>query len=185
MLERPLRDRVETLFIKLLNTAAIDDPLFDLGVITIAFNDEYADWYSAPSIQEQSNVQVGDEVGVFGYPFGTEGLVRIGCEVHPKRQRGGPVLSRGHISAIAPSPVYPIVDRYLLDAQTHGGMSGGPVFSLPSCLVVGIHTGGIGSMLAFANPLSHERTEAMILYGTDIHAALSNGLSLPKVRNRG
>jgi hypothetical protein len=104
--------------------------------------------------EEFFSAEVGDECAVAGYPYG-EGLHR---RPSGAVYRIGPVLQRGHVSAIAPYDNTARIDRVLLDVRTDKGMSGSPIFDPNTGRVFAIHDSGTEaekkSVVAFGVPLS-------------------------------
>jgi hypothetical protein len=106
-------------------------------------------------------IEVGQEIGMYGFPFGSDLMKRESDSMKPEDDedprgiyRVGPVLQQGHIAAIAPYSDGTQVDRLLLDVRTWRGMSGAPVFDPYSSTVIGIHQKGRETVTAFALPLT-------------------------------
>jgi trypsin-like peptidase len=116
-------------------------------------------------------IEVGQEIGIYGFPFGSALMRRESDSMKPEEEedgpyRVGPVLQQGHIAAIAPYSDGTLVERLLLDVRTWFGMSGAPVFDPHSSTVIGIHQRGRETVTAFALPLTQARV-AVLLAGHD------------------
>jgi hypothetical protein len=114
-------------------------------------------------------IEVGQEIGVYGFPFGENLMKRESDSMKPEDDEGpeaiyrvGPVLQQGHIAAIAPYSDGTLVDRLLLDVRTIEGMSGAPVFDPHSSTVIGIHQKGRDWVTAFALPLTQARVDLLL-----------------------
>ncbi len=94
----------------------IDTPEYDLALIGISGDDEPGS-HEPLSFQSILDIEVGMEIGTYGYAFGSALTERQ--ELSPTRvYRFGPVLQQGFVSAIAPYSDGHRVDRLLLDART-------------------------------------------------------------------
>lgn len=126
----------------------IDNPEYDLALIGIpGFNVPHA-----LAVSSEPKVEVGMEVGAYGYAYGESLMEREDFGL-TMVYRFGPVLQQGFISGIAPYDEGRYVRRLLLDIRTNKGMSGAPVFEPYSGTAVGIHTSGRDATTAFAIPL--------------------------------
>lgn len=140
----------------------VDDSMLDLAFISFEMPRD-ADFRQCQPLLCNSHItaDVGEEVFVYGYPFGSLSLER---EIDGRRQayRFGPVLQQGFVSAFAPFDESDHIHRILLDLRTAGGMSGSPVVDPHSGRVIGIHDAGMEATIAFAIPLSTELLDTLL-----------------------
>lgn len=101
-------------------------------------------------------MRVSEEIGVCGYPYGTQLLAGV------HSYRWGPVVQQGHISAVSPFDTTGKPDDILLDVRTAGGMSGAPVFRPRTGQVIGVHYAGIEATTAFGVPLNQRTVKAAL-----------------------
>jgi hypothetical protein len=143
----------------------IEPPLADLGFILIDSRDPDVDQHLQPfQFPSTWTAEVGDRVGVFGYPYGTSALTDMDAEGNERVYRVGPVLNQGFISAIAPFEESVNVERLILDIRTYKGMSGGPVFSPASGEAIGLHYAGRDFVYALAVPLTSDVVASLLSY---------------------
>lgn len=81
-----------------------------------------------------SDVKMGDEIAIFGFPFGQD--------LNPNPMELEPTLTKGYV-ATKNKAAGKVV--YYLDARSCPGNSGGPVFALKSGKVIGYLCGSYGS----------------------------------------
>ncbi len=103
-------------------------------------------------VKDASTITVGQPVGLFGYPDGTDMLVNPDVDANVIH-RFGPVLQQGYVSALAPYDLNAPAKEYLLDVRTMAGMSGSPVFNPETGEVIAIHYAGNEITTSFAVPL--------------------------------
>jgi hypothetical protein len=156
---------------------------YDLAVIGMPLDRSEIGRTRAPlPFSDLLQIEVGQEVGAYGFPFGSGLMVREEEEGEMRSYRTGPALQQGYIAAIAPYSDGTLVDRLLLDMRTIFGMSGAPVFDPYSSTVVGIHLSGRETVTAFALPL----TTARIAHLLDVHDNSRHGeavrVALPDAR---
>lgn len=89
------------------------------------------------SIDEKLSVDEGDEVLISGFPMGTETLRSAGW-IHQL----SPILQKGIVSAILPF-VCDSPHSIIVEAVTHGGSSGSPIFNIRSGKVIAILFAGL------------------------------------------
>lgn len=120
-------------------------------------------------IEETLTVEEGDNVLISGFPMGTDTLRTNGGWIH----RLTPVLQKGIVSAILPF-VCENPHEIWIEAVTHGGSSGSPIFNPENGKVVAILWGG------FSEPKMLAKTETgqPIVYqkSTSITCALPSPL---------
>jgi len=172
----------------------MNPPHDDVGVITIHEADSDVVAARPPLDSPQTfDTDVGDPIGILGYPFGTRGLVNQDAAGASRIYRVGPVLQQGFLSAIAPFESAGRVDRLLLDIRTAAGMSGAAVISSETGLAIGVHTSGFASepsVLAFAVPLSAEFVATIVAHlatqsAADTGQQISSTIDIPNVRRGG
>lgn len=88
-------------------------------------------------IDEKLTVQEGDDVLISGFPMGTRTLRSAGW-IHQL----SPILQKGIVSAILPF-VCESPHAIMIEAVTHGGSSGSPIFNTKTGKVVAILFGGL------------------------------------------
>ena len=135
----------------------LDDPKLDIGFIK--YKVIYKRHFSSIrplKIVDRWNLKVSEEVGVCGYPYGTQ-LLAGGISY-----RWGPVVQQGHISAVSPFDTTGVPDDILLDVRTAGGMSGAPIFRPRTGEVIGVHYAGIEATTAFGVPLNRGTVKAAL-----------------------
>jgi S1-C subfamily serine protease len=135
----------------------LDDPKLDIGFIKykVVFPKHFRS-IRPLAIVARWNLRVSEEVGVCGYPYGTQ-LLASGHSY-----RWGPVVQQGHISAVSPFETTGKPDDILLDVRTAGGMSGAPVFRPRTGTVIGVHYAGIEATTAFGVPLNQRTVKAAL-----------------------
>ena len=135
----------------------LDDPKLDIGFIKYKVVHRGHFRSIRPlAIVDRWNLRVSEEVGVCGYPYGTQ-LLASGHSY-----RWGPVVQQGHISAVSPFDTTGKPDDILLDVRTAGGMSGAPVFRPRTGTVIGVHYAGIEATTAFGVPLNQSTVKAAL-----------------------
>ena len=110
----PLRSGASQLWVK--------TPDEDVAVIAVQAPPEFAmaaiplSWLADAADFTNLGIQPGDEMFALGYPDG-----------YGANPEGFPILSAGHVASypMVTTPTYP---RFMLDARTYPGNSGGPVF---------------------------------------------------------
>jgi len=118
----------------------ITDPHLDVGLISFrATADDPIRTLTPVEVSKTFEYEVGDPVAVYGYAFG-ENLLKREFGEQERVYRFGPILQRGHISAIAPFDHAQYIERVLLDVRTARGMSGSPVFDPRTGLVLALHS---------------------------------------------
>jgi len=128
------------------------NPRLDIGFVELF---DLPDFRVPPPLQVTNDlkVNVGDPVGIYGYPYGIE-LLKLDNEMF----RFGPILQQGYISAIAPFSNDPCgsITKLLLDVRTAPGMSGGPVFLPSNGNIIGINYAGAEATVALALPINNK-----------------------------
>lgn len=148
----------------------LDDPKLDIGMIKYKIvHETHFEAIGPLQIVQDWNLMVSEEVGVCGYPYGTQ-LLACGMFF-----RWGPVVQQGHISAVSPFDTTGVPDQILLDVRTAGGMSGAPIFRPSTGEVIGIHYAGIEATTAFGIPLNRSAVESA-LSKFDEHKIVFNSL---------
>jgi S1-C subfamily serine protease len=161
------RNKLELVPRMIREVSYLDDPKLDIGIIKYkTVNARHFRSIRPLTVAEKWTLQVSEEVGVCGYPYGTQMLAR-GIFF-----RWGPVLQQGHISAVSPFDTTGVPDEMLLDVRTAGGMSGAPIFR-PTGQVIGIHYAGIEATTAFGIPLIRSSVEAALLRFDDRRIVLN------------
>jgi len=143
-------------------TNKLDKARSDIGYVSFSTQDDASHPFIKPAkTGGELIVDVGNPVGVYGYPYG---------EILHKRESGekeivyrfGPLLQQGFISGMAPFDSSEMIERLLLDVRTAKGMSGCPVFDARDGTVIGIHSSGIGADVAFAIPIDTRLVDTII-----------------------
>lgn len=135
-------DQVRQRFHEFEKMMVITDPHLDVGLISFrATADDPIRTLSPVEVLKHFEYEVGDPIAVYGYAFGQDLLKRESGE-QERIYRFGPILQRGHISAIAPFDHAQYIERVLLDVRTARGMSGSPVFDPRTGLVLALHNSG-------------------------------------------
>jgi hypothetical protein len=108
------------------------------------------------TLRETLKVRVSQDVGALGYAYGNRLIKRDSEPGEERPYRVGAILQQGFISALAPHPDSPRVERLLLDLATQGRMSGAPIFCSRDGTVIGVHEAveGAEGITAFAMPLT-------------------------------
>jgi S1-C subfamily serine protease len=147
----------------------VENPKQDIGFIRFVTHDEgHFEAIEPLAIVADWNLRVSEEVGVCGYPYGSQLLSR------DYFVRWGPVLQQGHISAVSPVDTTMLPDEILLDVRTAPGMSGSPIFRPESGEVIGIHYAGIEATTALGVPITTWVLEAARANAAD-HQETLNG----------
>ena len=134
----------------------------DLDVGFIEFNrrpDSEFNQVSPLNLGDPLLVATGQPIGVIGYAYGTDLLSSEGDIVF---DRFGPIFQQGYISAVAPIDDISDPDKFLLDINCAGGMSGSPVFRKDDGAVIGLFHGGMGGMVGFAIPIDMKRVNSWL-----------------------
>lgn len=137
----------------------LDVPRLDIGLIRFRIVDEsHFEAIMPLPIVGTYNLNVSEEVGICGYPYGTF-LLASGTSF-----RWGPVVQQGHISAVSPFDTTDVPDEILLDVRTADGMSGAPIFRPSNGEVIGVHYAGIEgeATTAFGIPLIQGTVESAL-----------------------
>ena len=134
-------------------TCTADNPGFDFGFIEFQRRPEEHFARIRPLMcDKEYTVQVSEPIAVCGYPYGEAMLQRSG-----KVYRWGPVVQRGHVSAVSPFDRVTgdrIPDEVLLDVRIAGGMSGAPIFRPSDGCVIGIVHSSWEATTALGLPLT-------------------------------
>ena len=134
----------------------LDNPKLDIGFIKYkVVKEEHFESIKPISIATNWDLKVSERVAICGYPYGT--YLQVSTLVF----RWGPVVQRGHISAVSPFDTTDLPEEILLDVRTARGMSGAPIFRPEDGSAIGIHYAGIEATTAFGIPL----TEDMVFEG--------------------
>lgn len=104
----------------------------DVGFLRVPFKD-----LPEAELEESPHYEEGQEVGIAGFPMGTELLKAPG-----KLHQVNPTLRKGIIGAILPFPCKN-PHALMLDILTQSGSSGSPVFNPETGKVIGVLYGGI------------------------------------------
>jgi S1-C subfamily serine protease len=113
-----------------------------------------------PIIENSSILRVSQEIGVVGYPYGTDLLIdTLKFKENDQRilNRLGPILHLGIISAIAPFEKAGSISQILIDVRSARGMSGGPVFDVNSGKTIGILYSGVTDLLENVIPIDRQK----------------------------
>jgi hypothetical protein len=128
----------------------LSDATIDVGFIEFAIvHLLHFAGISPLDVVDTLDLRVSEEIGVYGYPYGTAMLEKGG-----RIYRWGPVVQQGWISGISPFETSTSPDEILLDVRTAGGMSGSPIFRPSSGLVIGIHHSGWEATTALGQPVN-------------------------------
>jgi hypothetical protein len=139
-------------------TGVILHPQLDVGLIEFHRRpDEEFETCKPVTFATLTELEIGDSIGVCGYPWGKELLERDG-----RVARFGPVFQQGSVSALAPFDRNTPITEILLDVRTINGMSGSPVFRPEDGNVVGVLWGGKEPVVSLAVPLENEIVSAMV-----------------------
>jgi hypothetical protein len=160
----------------------IGNPEYDLAIVGMPRSTSPASRARTPlPFSEVLEIEVGQEIGAYGFPFGSSLMTRPE-EGEMRNYRVGPVLQQGHIAAITPYSDGTLVERLLLDMRTWYGMSGAPVFDPYSSTVIGIHQSGRETVTAFALPLTKARLSVLLEAHDKNHHGESCTIELPPAR---
>jgi hypothetical protein len=160
----------------------IENPEYDLAIVGMPRSTSPNSRARSPlPFPDTLEVEVGQEVGAYGFPFGSALMTRDE-EGEMRYYRFGAVLQQGHIAAIAPYSDGQWVERLLLDMRTAGAMSGAPVFDPYSSTVIGIHQTGYETVTAFAFPLTKPRVAALLHAHDNSNHGESCRIELPDAR---
>jgi hypothetical protein len=166
----------------------VEPPLADLGLIYIDNRDAEVERHLQPfHFTDYWSAEVGDRVGVFGYPYGTSALTDTDADGNERVYRVGPILNQGFVSAIAPFEESANVERLILDIRTYKGMSGGPVFLPDTGQAIGLHYSGRDFVYAAAVPLTRAVVTAILSYmdggkSPEPNSAYRGQIRVPKAR---
>jgi hypothetical protein len=124
----------------------VANPLIDVGLFEFSrYPDERPNFVAAVNplsvIENVKDLQLGEPIGVMGFPFDTELLVDSRVDRNTI-VRVGPVLQQGFISGFQPWQGVETIMDLLLDVRAYHGMSGAPIFRVESGQVIGMLWGG-------------------------------------------
>jgi S1-C subfamily serine protease len=150
---------------RITNVFAFIDPsgrgAIDAGFVEFNGSDEDSGFNCCVAVQfgDLSEIIIGADVGVCGYPLGDELLIN-----GPGFWRSGPVVHAGIISGVAPfETTNPReITAVLTDLNSAPGMSGAPMFTPKDGKVVGLHYAGYQGTVGFALPVDQTRVDGWL-----------------------
>jgi hypothetical protein len=117
---------------------------------------------------EPNAIRMGLDVAFAGFPFGSDGLLLRIDDQPPIVVQATPFLRHGIISSVHPFPC-PQPHGFSIDAISHGGASGSPIFRRDDAAVLGmLYAAFEGQGVTYALPghLLHWATTAALADGT-------------------
>jgi hypothetical protein len=130
----------------------------DLAFLQLSVRDVPAlSFVSTPNV-----IRTGRPIAFAGYPFGSRGLVLRLEDQEPILLQMTPFLRQGIISSVHPFPC-PEPHGFTIDAMSHGGASGSPIFGQESPGVLGMLYAGFEG----ENRLTYALPGSLLKWATD------------------